>query len=74
MLILNMVKGRLFTPIEVIIRVLFSGDTRRATESIRILVERKMLEYAANNRITITTAGKMSIRKQSVLGLSKNSY
>jgi hypothetical protein len=64
LLILNMLKRRLFTPVAVIVKVLFDGNSESATESIRILVERKMLEYAVNNRITITTAGMMSIRKQ----------
>ena len=64
LLILNVVNGRLYTPIEVIIKVIFRGDIIKATESIRRLVDCKMLEYAVNNRITITTAGRMSVRKQ----------
>jgi len=63
-LILNMLNGRLYTPIEVIIKVLYKGDTGRAKESIKKLMEYKMLEYAINNRITITRIGKMNVRKQ----------
>jgi len=59
-----MLKGRLFTPIEAIVKVLFKGDTKSATKAISVLIERQMLEYSANNRVTITAAGKMSIRKQ----------
>ncbi len=66
-MILNMLNGRLYTPVEVIIRVLFKGDTRTAKESIKKLMELKMLEYALNNRITITRIGKMNVRKQIAL-------
>lgn len=62
-----MLNGRLYTPVEVIIRVLFKGDTRTAKESIKKLMELKMLEYALNNRITITRIGKMNVRKQIAL-------
>jgi hypothetical protein len=74
LLILNMLRGRLFTPIEAIINALFEGDTLKATESIQRLKALKMLDYAVYNRITITVKGKRGIGGEKNCSLSKARY
>lgn len=64
-LILNMLKYRLFTPIEIIIDRIFHGDAERAYRSINEMIEKKVIQCAVDNRITITTAGKMNLLKNS---------
>jgi hypothetical protein len=64
-LILSMLKYRLFTPIEIIIDRIFHGDAESAYKSINDMIENKLIQCAVDDRITITTAGKMSILKNS---------
>jgi hypothetical protein len=58
LMVLSLLKRRLFTPIEIIADKIFDGDIERMLEFINLLVERKMVEHALNGRITIMTIGK----------------
>jgi hypothetical protein len=56
-----MFKSRLCIPIETIVNEVFNGDYENAIRLIRLLVERNLVEFTLNNRITPTVAGKMKI-------------
>jgi hypothetical protein len=58
LMVLSLLKRRLFTPIEIVVDKIFDGNIARALGSINLLVKRKMVEYVGNGRITIMTIGK----------------
>ncbi len=65
--ILNMLRYRLYLPIAVVADRIFSGNRARADEIISDLERGGLIEYANDNHITLTSAGKMLLNRHRLL-------
>ncbi|HRY12680.1 MAG TPA: hypothetical protein P5309_03810 [Syntrophomonadaceae bacterium] len=63
-MILNMLRYRLYMPVEVIVDRLFGGNRVRANEQVIGLENSKLIEFAGENQISLTAAGKMFLSQQ----------
>ncbi|MEQ8200997.1 MAG: hypothetical protein ABRQ24_06215 [Syntrophomonadaceae bacterium] len=59
-LVLNMLKTRIFTPLQEIIEKVFDGNREIAEPVLRELLRTKMIRYGSNNCVSLTAAGKMN--------------
>lgn len=64
LLVLNMLRYRLFLPIDVVVDRIFQGNRARAQQVVDDLEKYNLIEYATGNQITITSAGRMALNKQ----------
>ncbi len=65
--ILNMLRYRLYLPIAVVADRIFSGNRARADEIISDLIRGGLIEYANDNQITLTSAGKIFLNRHRLL-------
>ncbi len=59
--VLNILKNRIFTPLQEIVVKVFGGDYQKAEPVLRELVRTQMISFESNHRVSLTAAGKMSI-------------
>ncbi len=64
LMILNMLRYRLYMPIEVIVDRLFGGNRAWANEQVIGLKNSQLIEFAGENEISLTAAGKMFLSQQ----------
>ena len=63
-MILDMLRYRLYMPVEVIVDRLFGGNLVQANEQVVGLENSNLIEFAGENQISLTAAGKVFLSQQ----------
>jgi len=63
-MILDMLRYRLYLPVEVIVDRLFGGNLVQANEQMVGLENSNLIQFADENQISLTAAGKVFLSQQ----------
>lgn len=58
--VLNLLKNRIFTPLQEIVDKVFDSDCQKAEPVLRELARAQMIRLEPNQRVSLTAAGKMN--------------